>query len=190
MSELPPIHRSVSVSWDQASAFRRFTEEFGTWWPWRTHSIGGKRIKRLVFERRVGGLIFEEHLDGRRFQWGRILEYDSPRRVKFTWHPSRDFDTAQEVEVRFEPEGAGTRVELVSDKWENWGKNAHRARKGYDIGWGYVLNVWADKRTAGMALMDGIGLVVRGIELARGGTRGIIARSKGEIAPATAETAL
>ena len=33
---LPPIRRSVSVSWDPAAAFRRFTADFGTWWPGRT----------------------------------------------------------------------------------------------------------------------------------------------------------
>lgn len=187
MSQLPPIHRTVAVSWGPSDAFRRFTEEFAAWWPWQTHSIGGKCIKRLVFECRVGGLIFEEHVDGRRFAWGRVLELDPPRRVKFTWHPSRDAATAQEVELRFVPEGAGTLVELISDKWENWGKNAHRARKGYDIGWGYVLNVWAGRRTASMAVLDGLGLVIQGVQLLRGGTRGNIARSGGEIASARTE---
>ena len=38
---LPPIVRSVLVSWDQEAALRRFTGEFASWWPWRTHSIGG-----------------------------------------------------------------------------------------------------------------------------------------------------
>ena len=186
MNELPPIRRDVSVSWDPQAAFRRFTSEFATWWPWRTHSVGGKRVKRLVFECRPGGLIFEEHIDGRRFQWGRVLEYDAPQSVKFTWHPSRPEATAQEVEVRFTPEGTGTRVVLVSDQWEKWGKNAHRARKGYDIGWGYVLNVWAEKRTAKMAVLDGLTLLARGIELARGGTKASIARAGGEIAAGSA----
>ena len=86
--------------------------------------------------------------------------------------------------MRFTPEGTGTRVVLISDKWEKWGKNAHRARKGYDIGWGYVLNVWADKRTAKMAVLDGLTLLVRGVELVRGGTKASIARAGGEIAGA------
>jgi len=187
MSELAPIRRTVSVSWDQAAAFRRFTQEFATWWPWRTHSIGGKQVKGVVFECRAGGLIFEEHVDGRRFAWGRVLEFDPPRSVKFTWHPSRDAATAQEVEVSFVPEAGGTRVELVSDKWENWGKSAERARKGYDMGWGYVLNVWAGRRTGKMALLDALAFVMRGVEILRGGTRASIARAGGEIAPAPSE---
>jgi uncharacterized protein YndB with AHSA1/START domain len=184
---LPPIRRDVTVSWDQATAFRRFVEDFGSWWPARTHSVGGERVRRVVFECRPGGLIFEEHVDGRRFQWGKVLEIEPPRRVKFTWHPSRAAHTAQHVEVRFEADGAGTRVELISDKWENWGKNGHRARRGYDVGWSYIMNVWCGRRTGRMVVMDVLAFVMRGIEILRGGTRATIARADGEIARASAE---
>jgi hypothetical protein len=178
---LPPVERSVSVSWNQESAFRRFTLEFADWWPWQTHSIGGKRVKRVVFEPEVGGKIYEEHVDGRRFQWGRVLEWEPPRRVKFTFHPARDPATAQDVEVRFLPEGSGTRLELVASKWENWGAKAHRARRGYHAGWGYVLNVWAGRRTPSMMLLRGVAELARVVEWLRGGTAAAIARAGGEI---------
>ena len=145
---LPPIEKSISVSWDQESAFERFTAGFGAWWPSQTHSIGGDRVRQVVFEPRLGGRIFEEHQDGRRFQWGEILQWDPPRRVKFTWHPSRDPSTAQEVAIEFiREDGGGTRVNLISSGWENWGPKAHRARRGYSVGWAYILNIWAGRRT-------------------------------------------
>jgi hypothetical protein len=178
---LPPIVRTVLVSWDQEAAFRRFTGEFASWWPWRTHSIGGERVKRVVFETRMGGRIFEEHADGRRFQWGAVLEWDPPGRVKFTFHPSREPESAQDVEVRFIPESGGTRLELTATKWENWGKGASRARKGYHVGWGYVLNVWAGRRTNAMRMMDVMAGVMRVVEKVRGGTAASIARAGGEI---------
>jgi DNA-binding transcriptional ArsR family regulator len=54
---------------------RQFTADFGAWWP-RTHpSAAG--AGRVVFEGRAGGLIFEEHVDRRRFQWGKVLEWNS-----------------------------------------------------------------------------------------------------------------
>jgi hypothetical protein len=169
---LAPIHRAVSVSWSPDAAFKRFTADFATWWPRKTHSIGGPRVSAIVFEQRVGGRIYEEHVDGRRFQWGEI-------------HASRDPSTAQEVELRFVPEGSGTRLELTADKWENWGRNARRARRGYEIGWGYVLNVWAERRTAGMLLLEVLGAVLGGIELLRhGGRGGLIDSARGEIARA------
>lgn len=178
---LPPIRRSITVSWDVAAAFQRFTQDFGKWWPAATHSVGGECVARIVFECRVGGLIFEEHVDGRRFGWGRVLEFEPPRRVKFTWHPSRDAATAQDVELTFTPDALGTRVELVSDKWERWGKNAQRARKGYDLGWRYILNTCAGRRTAAMVLLDGVACVLRAVEWLRGGTSASIARAEGEL---------
>ena len=106
---LPPIRRSVSVSWDPAAAFRRFTADFGTWWPGRTHSVGGPRVRRIVFEPHAGGCIYEEHVDGRRFQWGEVRLWEPPRKVEFTWHPSREPATAQDVLVEFVPESSGSR---------------------------------------------------------------------------------
>jgi uncharacterized protein YndB with AHSA1/START domain len=182
---LPPIRRNVTVSWGADTAFRRFTQEFGKWWPAMSHSVGGTCVARIVFECRAGGSIFEEHVDGRRFGWGRVLEFEPPSRVKFTWHPSREAAAAQEVEVTFTPGADGTRVELVSDKWERWGKNAHRARKGYDVGWGYLLNLWAGRRTASMAVLDGVTWVLRGVEFLRGGEAASIARAGGELPRAT-----
>ena len=97
--KLAPIVREVSVSWKPEEAYRRFVNEFSSWWPVKTHSIGGPRIKRLVFEAKVGGRIYEEHIDGRQFQWGKVLELDPPRRARFTFHPSRPESTAQTIEL-------------------------------------------------------------------------------------------
>jgi uncharacterized protein YndB with AHSA1/START domain len=180
--EIPPIRRSVSVSWDQETAFKRFTAEFGSWWPSRTHSIGGERLKRLVFEQHLGGRIYEEHQDGRRFQWGQVIVWEPPKRVKFTWHPSRDPSTSQEVDIQFQIEDTGTRLELTSTGWERWGRNAQRARKGYDLGWGYVLNVWAGRRTLRMSMLETVTSLLNLVMKLRGGRDAEIAKAGGEIA--------
>lgn len=180
-TSLPPIKRSISVSWSQEAAFKRFTAEFGSWWPRKTHSIGGSRIRHVVFEQQVGGRIYEEHNDGRRFQWGEVIVWEPPKRVKFTWHPSRDPSTAQEVEVEFHVEGSGTRLELTSIGWERLGRRANRARKAYDFGWGYVLNVWAGRRTARMRVADVIMAMINLLMKFRGGVDGEIKRAGGEI---------
>jgi uncharacterized protein YndB with AHSA1/START domain len=182
----PPIRRAITVSWPPERAFRRFTEEFGSWWPIASFSIGADRIARVVFEPRAGGRIFEEHRDGRRFQWGEIIDIDPPRRVRFTWHPARDAASAQDVEVRFVPDGGGTRVELVAAGWERWGDDAtvHKARKGYDLGWGYVLSTMAGRRTAGMRALDVMVRATRAFRRWRGGPEAEIASARGEIPPA------
>jgi hypothetical protein len=178
---LPPVKRSIEVDWDQETAFRRFALEFSTWWPRRTHSVGAERVKRIVLEPRLGGRIFEEHLDGRRFQWGQILIWDPPNRMAFSFHPGRAPETAQEVEVRFVPDGRRTKVELVATNWENFGTKAARARRAYDVGWGYILNVWVGRRTPRMRLMDVVIGMAKVVSAFRGGTAGEIARAAGEI---------
>ena len=140
---IDPIRRTVSVSWTADAAFRRFTDDFAAWWPRASHSIGGKQVARIVFECRVGGQIVEELADGRRFLWGTVTAFDRPNRVAFTWHPSMESEQAQDVEVRFTPEGDGTLVELISTGWERLGPNASKMRKGYNIGWGSVLDAYA-----------------------------------------------
>ena len=84
-----PIRRSVFVSWSQEEAFRRFTQDFAKWWPSYVYSIGGSRIKQVIFEPRAGGLIYEEHKDGTRMKWGKVIALDPPRRVVLSFHPSR-----------------------------------------------------------------------------------------------------
>lgn len=108
-------------------------------------------VMRVVFECRVGGRIFEEFRDGRRFQWGKVTAWDPPRRVAFSWHPLKDESLAQDVEVRFVPEAGGTRVVLTAAGWERLGAKAARERKGYSVGWGAILDVFAGRRTLTVA---------------------------------------
>jgi hypothetical protein len=151
---IPPVRRTISVAWQPEAAFRRFTAEIGQWWPYRSHSVGGRKVKAVVFEPAVGGKIFEEHFDGRRFLWGTVLAWEPPRMVRFTWHPSRDPETGQEVELTFKAEGTGTRLELVHRGWEGLGERGHREAKGYNIGWRYVLDVWAGKKGPFIVVLD------------------------------------
>lgn len=183
---LPPVKRTIDVSWTPEASFKRFTEQFGAWWPHKTHSIGGKRVARIVFETRLGGLIYEELDDGRRFQWGEVTLWDPPHRLAFTFHPSLDRAKAQDVSVEFEPDGRGTSVNLVSTGWERLGPKGRKlARRAYDAGWGYILNIWAERRTNRMLVMEAVaGAVGLFNRLRPGGIERQIARAEGEIAPA------
>ena len=137
-------------------------------------------MQRVVLERGAGGRIFEEHKNGRRFQWGRVLEWEPPHRITFTWHPARAEQTAQEVEMTFLPEGAGTRPARTASRWDRWGPGA-AAHRGYSVGWQHILNLWAGKRTAMMTLLDAIAAAMRAWQRMRGGRNAAIARARGEI---------
>jgi uncharacterized protein YndB with AHSA1/START domain len=133
------IRKTVTVGCDQEHAFRVFTREIGSWWPLGKYSIGEDKITEVVFEEQAGGRIFERHSDGGEGEWGRVLEWDPPRRFVMSWYPGHDATCATELEVRFAPERDGTRVELEHRGWERFGAEAAARRSGYDSGWAEVL---------------------------------------------------
>jgi hypothetical protein len=152
------LRKSIIVRWSQEEAFRRFTSGIASWWPVRSHSVGGDRTETVVFEGRVGGRIYEKIRGGQESTWGTLLAWEPPSRVRFTWHPGRSPEGAQEVEVSFVPLSLGTRLELVHTGWERLGVLGPRARKAYAIGWAYVLRVWADRRSSPVVLsLDALG---------------------------------
>ena len=89
--------------------------------------------------------------------WGTVTAWEPPRRVAFTWHPGQPAERAQQIDVRFTPEGTGTRLELVHEGWESSGTMAARVRRGYGVGWAYVLRLWAGRRSSIVVWgMDGL----------------------------------
>jgi uncharacterized protein YndB with AHSA1/START domain len=161
--DLSPIRRSVVVPWTADKAFHRFTEEFSTWWPRYTHSIGGRHVRRVVMECRVGGAIYEEHVDGTRYRRGTVTAFEAPRRIAFTFHAAFAEADAQQVEVSFDVDGPGTRVTLVSSGWERMTGAALRSRGGYQIGWGGILGRFAGRLTVGEMLFYGMAWMMDGM---------------------------
>ncbi|MGQ0648386.1 MAG: SRPBCC domain-containing protein [Gemmatimonadaceae bacterium] len=134
------------MSWTQQQSFERFTTGIATWWPLRSHSVGGENAQTVLFEPRVGGEIVEKIGGGKESLWGTVLEWDPPAHFAITWHPGRERNTAQRVDVHFVPDAGATRVELTHSGWEAMGKLAKVARRGYPMGWAYVLRLYADRR--------------------------------------------
>jgi hypothetical protein len=136
---LEPLRKTVTVSCSLEHAFEVFTGRIGSWWPLSKYSIGLERARDCSIEPRVGGEVFETNDDGARFPWGRVVAWEPPRRFAMTWHPGREADTAQEVEVRFVEAPEGTRVELEHRGWAVLGDKAAQARESYSGGWDHVL---------------------------------------------------
>ncbi|HEY7510564.1 MAG TPA: SRPBCC family protein [Vicinamibacteria bacterium] len=138
-SGIEALRASVTVARPPAEAFEVFTAGIARWWPLRSHSIGEARAAFCAIEPRVGGEVYEVRDDGQRFSWGRVLVWEPPHRLVMSWHPGRPLAVAQEVEVRFTPEGGGTRVDLEHRGWEKLGEEAADARASYEGGWRTVL---------------------------------------------------
>lgn len=140
---IEPVVKEVVVPVAPEAAFARFTSELDRWWPRQTHSVFEGRSVSVTMESAVGGRLMERSESGEEAEWGRILRWDPPDAVAFSWYPGRDDGTAQEVEVTFTPQGSGTRVRLVHTGWETLGAEARETRDGYDQGWNPVLAGYA-----------------------------------------------
>src|SRR5688572_32665638 len=112
------VRTEIVVDAPVERAFRAFTERFDQIKP-REHNMLGADIAESVFEPRVGGRVYDRGVDGSECQWGRVLAYEPPDRIVFTWDISpqwqieSDPDRASEVEVRFIADGDDhTRIEL------------------------------------------------------------------------------
>jgi uncharacterized protein YndB with AHSA1/START domain len=135
---LAPVVKSVHVRCGIEHAFDVFTAGIGTWWPLEQFSIHGEQAQ-VVWEEQVGGEVYELSSSGEKAHWARVLAWEPPVRLVIAWHVSPDTDAPTEVEVRFSPEGDGTRVDLEHRRWEQSGAGAAEQRAGYDRGWETVL---------------------------------------------------
>jgi uncharacterized protein YndB with AHSA1/START domain len=136
---IEPLRVSVTVRCTPERAFRVFTERIADWWPLASFSVYEDEAQTVVIEGHVGGRIYEIATDGREGEWGRLSAWEPPDRIAYTWYPGRGPETAQEVEIRFTPQGEETLVEVVQTRWERLGERAPAAREGYRTGWGTVL---------------------------------------------------
>jgi uncharacterized protein YndB with AHSA1/START domain len=139
------IDVSIVVEAPLERAFSVFTEDFDSIKP-REHNMLAVDIVETVFERRVGGRIYDRGVDGSECQWARVLTYDPPNRVVFSWDISpqwrleTDPDKTSEVEVRFIPETSSrTRVELEHRNLDRHGPGWESARAGVESGDGWPL---------------------------------------------------
>jgi uncharacterized protein YndB with AHSA1/START domain len=126
-STAAPVRTSIVVEAPVQRAFEVFTQEMKAWWPEDHHLLGGE-IGEMIFERRAGGRVYDRATDGRECTWARVLSYEPPDRVVFTWDISpsweieTDLERTSEVEVRFIAESdSRTRVELEHRNLERHG---------------------------------------------------------------------
>ena len=132
-------------------AFAVFTEGIGSWFP-SEYNLLAVDIAERVFEPRVGGEVYDRGVDGSECHWGRVLAYDPPNRVVFSWdidprwQIESDPDKTSEVEVRFSSEAPDrTRVDLEHRNLERHGDGWESIRDALtgEGGWDWCLQAFA-----------------------------------------------
>jgi uncharacterized protein YndB with AHSA1/START domain len=141
-----PIERAFSV----------FTEGIGSWMP-SEYNLLEVEITKRVFEPRAGGRVYDVGTDGSECHWGRVLAYEPPHRVVFSWDISpqwqieTDPERTSEIEVRFSAEEPGrTRVDLEHRNLDRHGDGWEHTRDavGGEGGWPGCLSAFAERVAA------------------------------------------
>lgn len=146
------VDTSVTTSTEVAApverAFRVFTAEIGTWWD-EGHHLLEAPIAEMEFQPWVGGNIIDRDVDGSECRWARVLVYEPPTRVIFSWDIDTswtietDPDRASEVEITFAPVDAErTLVTLTHRHLDRHGPGWEAMRDA--VGRGWSLAAFAD----------------------------------------------
>jgi uncharacterized protein YndB with AHSA1/START domain len=145
------VRKVIEVQASVERAFSVFTERFGDFKP-REHNLLGAPIVETTFEPRIGGHIVDRAEDGSECRWARILAYEPPTRVLFswdigpTWQVEPNVENTSEVEVRFTAAGPDrTTVELEHRHIDRHGPGWESVRDGVDAdaGWPLYLDRYA-----------------------------------------------
>jgi uncharacterized protein YndB with AHSA1/START domain len=149
------VRTSTIVEAPIERAFSVFTEGIGAWWSKDHHILQGE-LAEMVFEPRVGGNIYDRAVDGSECRWARVLAYDPPRRVVFswdintTWQIESEREKTSEVEVRFTPQGEDqTLVELEHRNIDRHGEGWEGMRDAVGSQGGWSLDRFAEVVAAG-----------------------------------------
>jgi uncharacterized protein YndB with AHSA1/START domain len=150
------VRKTILVRTPIDRAFSVFVEQMETWWP-ATHHIGSTPFEAIFVEPRVGGRWYERDVEGNQCDWGKVLAWDPPHRVCFSWHVGPGHDQpdwkvdpdpakASEVEFTFVPEGpSATRVNLEHRCLERHGEGYEQLRAIFDGpgAWVTILEIFA-----------------------------------------------
>ena len=140
------IRKTITVNAPIERAFDVFASRMGEWWH-KEHSIAkGTTQADVVIEPRAGGRWYEKGADGSEHAWGRVLDYDPPRRLVLAWQLNRDFvydpNFETTVEVTFEAQDGATVVRFEHRDLERMGADAVQLFESMDGGWGLLLDLY------------------------------------------------
>src|SRR5262249_45210254 len=138
-TENTEVRKAIVVKATPERAFDVFTAGFDSWWPREHHLLAGSPLDHVAIEPHVGGRCYERTEDGRTCTWGRVLSWDPPRGLSYTWEIQADWGVvppeggpASTVTVTFTEVEGGTRVEIVHSGLEVHGAGWQTMRDAID----------------------------------------------------------
>ena len=131
----------IDVDAPIAHAFDVFTNQIGSWWD-KDHHILQAPLAEMIFQPYVGGHIIDRGVDGSECRWSRVLAYEPPARVCFSWDINLQWQLeidpakASEVEITFNQlSSSRTHVTLTHRHLDRHGEGWESMRDAVASGW-------------------------------------------------------
>ena len=143
------VRTAVTVPVSAQRAFEVFSEGLSGWWLKEYTWSGPQTLVDIGIEPRDGGMAYEIGPFGFRCDWGRVLTWDPPHRLRLTWQigadraPVPDPARASELEVTFAPSGQNTLVTVDHRHFDRHGDDAEGYRKALTAGWRELISRYA-----------------------------------------------
>lgn len=135
------VRTEIDVDTSPEHAFGVFTKGIATWWDEDKHILQAP-LADMVFEPFVGGSIIDRGVDGSECRWARVLAWEPPTRVCFSWdidlqwQIETDPARTSEVEIVFTEAAPGrTRVALTHRHLDRHGPGWEAMRDAVASGW-------------------------------------------------------
>lgn len=135
------VRTAVEIATTPGRAFELFTTRMADWWDEDKHILDAP-LAEMVFEPRVGGQIIDRGTDGSECRWARVLAYEPPDRVCFSWdidvrwQIETDPERCSEVEITFAAiSDARTLVTLTHRHLDRHGPGWESMRDAVAGGW-------------------------------------------------------
>lgn len=152
-----PLVSTVEVPIGAAESFALLTEGFTRWWPPEFSWSGPELLAEIGVEPGVGGTLYEIGPHGLRWDWGRVVRWEPPHTLAFTWQigpdrvPVADPDLASRVEIGLAAIGGGTAVTVKHGGWDHHGRHAVAYREAFAQTWPTALARLRDAASAGLS---------------------------------------
>jgi hypothetical protein len=132
------ITRTVVLACPPTRAFSLFTERAGEWWPAdRRHTKDPASTIRVE----KTGRFYERATDGKEVELGIVRAWEDGKRLLLDWYPGTSAAAPTHVEIRFEPEGAVTRVTIEHRPGAAGELYSQRASR-FEESWTRVFAAW------------------------------------------------
>ncbi|NBC84070.1 MAG: ATPase [Bacteroidetes bacterium] len=141
------LTKSIRLKTGSSKSFNFFVEHIHLWWP-KEYTWSQEVLQKIIIEPYTGGKCYELGPYDLRIDWGRVIEFNKPNTITFTWQisdkrePVPNPAKSSRVQVQFQEQDENNcHLILTHFDFSHHGEGFENYLQAMDseYGWGYVL---------------------------------------------------